>query len=79
MLNYSGLDGIDAEIKIFFNGVEAASEIIGYSRNSAGYGRIVLGGPFYRGQDYVGVQIDELIYFNQSLNDQDVQSLYTAL
>ena len=46
---------------------------------SAADGRIVVGRRFKdKDQDYASVQVDELIYFNQALTNEDIQSIFDS-
>ena len=82
MLNYIGPN--DGEgIRIYYNGTEAASDTTRDGGSySAGDGRIVVG-RYYTdhdgAEDYASVQIDELIFFNHALNNDNVNALYNAV
>ena len=75
VLNYNEPD---RKIMIFYNGAEVESVTIGPTWGiSAGAGRIVVGRLTDRDEGYGSVQVDELIYFNQSLRNHNVKALYT--
>ena len=76
MLNYVGPND-DEEIRIYHNGNEVASEttLLSLSR-SAGDGRIVVGRRYTnRNWDYASVQVDELIFFDQALTQEEINTL----
>ena len=79
MLNYIGPN--DGEgIRMFIDGAEVRSSTTGSGRSaSVGEGRIVVG-RYYpdRDEHYASVQVDELIYFNAALTNEDVQSIYNS-
>ena len=48
--------------------------------NSAGDGRIVVGRRWVNlDQEYASVQIDELIYFNRALTNDELESIYNSI
>ena len=67
MLNYIGPDDGQG-IRVYFNGTEVATGLTRDAAHSAGDGRIVVG-RYYTDEDkrYASLQIDELIFFNKSL------------
>ena len=77
MLNYIGPD--DGEgCQIYLDGIEAGSDftkLTGMPINS-GNGRVVVG-RIYTDTDgqYGGVDVDELLFFNQALGDQQIWSI----
>ena len=74
MLSWYLLDQINGEgIKLFINGEEKARDTTkGSGTFPTGDGRIVLGrGYTDQDQDYASVMIDELIYFNKALTDEE--------
>ena len=79
VLNYIGPN--DGEgIRGYVNGVEVASDTTKTNAShSAGDGRIVVG-RFKTDTDlsYASVHVDELIYFEASLTNDDVQSIYNS-
>ena len=67
-------------IRIYYDGTEVTSNTTKREWSGpAGDGRIVVG-RYYKNYDsyYASVQVDELIYFNVSLNTDDVQSIYNS-
>ena len=80
ILNYIGAN--DGEgIRIYINGEEVATSATKTRRSSssAGDGGIVVG-RYYTDQDwrYATMQIDELVYFNQTLSEQGINTLAAA-
>ena len=67
-------------IRIYYNGNEVASDTTKTTYSySPGDGRIVVGRRHTdRNQNYASVQVDELIFFNQALSDNEVQLIYNA-
>ena len=75
MLKYTA-----AGIWMFVNGAKVDSDTSGLGTSrSTGDGRIVVGRS-YTDQDklYASVQVDDMIYFNQALINEDINKLYTA-
>ena len=79
VLNYIGRHN-DEGIRIYYNGREVASDTrLAIKSRSAGDGRIVVGRHYTdRNQDYASVQVDELIFFNQALTQQQIDALAAA-
>ena len=81
VLNYIGTD--DGEgVTMSINGREVASDADKYTfSHSAGDGRIVVG-RWEKDTDldnnYSGVHVDELIFFNQTLTQQEINILAAA-
>ena len=80
IMNYLGLDDTDT-IHIYFNGAEV--DVVwmdSFPENStAGYGRIVVGREFTdQDRNYASLQVDELIFFNQALNNSEIQLIYNS-
>ena len=77
MLNY--IRPNDGEgIIIYYNNRQVASDIT-KSGQSYGIGdnRVVVGRHYTdKDLDYVSVQVDELIFFNEALSDTDVEALF---
>ena len=79
MLNYIGPN--DGEgIRVYYNGTEVVSGTTKHTRShSAGDGRIVVGRHHTELDRWnPSVQVDELIVFNATLTDTDVQSIYNS-
>ena len=77
MLNYIGPNNGQG-IRMYHNGEQVASDTgkTGIT-NSAGDGRIVVGRYYTNAdRDYATVQVDELIFFNQSLSVDEIRMLY---
>ena len=66
---------------MYINGEEVETSTIKTRRSSssAGDGRIVVG-RYYTDRDrrYATMQIDELVYFNQTLSEQGINTLAAA-
>ena len=79
MLNFSGPNGGEG-IRIFYDGQKVTSDTSKTAQSrSAGDGRIVVGRINTDKDDrYSSVQIDELIYFNITLADTEVKSIYNS-
>ena len=80
MLNYIGPNSGEG-IRIYYNGVQVAEDgTKSNASNPAGNGRIVIG-RYYTGRDrnYASVQVDELVFFNQYLNVEEVRKLHNAI
>ena len=79
MLNYIGPnDG--QEMKIYYDGTQIESDTTKFPGTlSAGDGRIVVGRR-YTNTDYhyASVRVDELIFFNQALTQQEITALAAA-
>ena len=81
MLNYIGPNNGEG-IKIYYDGQEVDSDTEKVVWHLPGEdGRIVVGRlQTYKDQNgsYASVQVDELIYFNAALTNDDVQSIYSS-
>ena len=79
VLNYIGPNNGEG-IRIYYDGTLVASDISKYgSTNEPGNGRIVVGKFFTnRNSDYASVQVDELMFFNQTLTSDEVQAIYNS-
>ena len=80
VLNYLG-PNIGEGIWIYYNGNQVASQTTRYTylQHPAGEGRIVIGRAFPdQDRDYASLQVDELIFFNQSLSDNEIKQIYNA-
>ena len=77
VVNYYGSNST-AGIKVFFDGTGTASDTVWSSDSrSTGDGRIVLGRRYTdQDRDYASVMIDELIYFNKALGDDEINVLF---
>ena len=63
-------------VRMFING-EVAKDTSRFTRWHSGDGRIVIGREFTdRDEGYTSMHIDELIFFNQALTDDNVHELY---
>ena len=81
VLNYIGPNNGQG-IQIYYNGQEVESDTIkdAARSHSAGDGRVVLGRLYTNSDDYYGsVEIDELLFFNQTLSNDDINALYNAV
>ena len=77
MVNYIGPNNGEG-VRIYINGTEEDTEKVEWTY-SAGDGKIVVGRAYTnQNQDYASVQVDELIYFNAALTNDDVQSIYNS-
>ena len=70
-------------IGMFIDGAEVASDTIKETGSTPAPlqldGRIVVGRRYTnRDKDYASVQVDELIYFNQALTDEEIRSIYNS-
>ena len=77
VLNYIGPNNGEG-IRIFYDGQEVVSDTdMSEGSYSAVDGRIVVG-RYYTSMDerYWSIQIDELIFFNQALQNNDIAALY---
>ena len=79
VLNYLGPDAGQG-VRLFLNGVQVAAdanqEPLGYTR-AIGSGSINIGRGLAGYNDfYMGVQVDEVVYFNEALSNSDIQKLY---
>ena len=80
LLNYIGPNNTDG-IRVYYNGAEVANDTEkNVSPSSAGDGRIVLGRRYTdKDKDYASVQVDELIFFNQALTNDQVELIYNSI
>ena len=78
VLNYLGPNE-DEGIRGYFDGTEVAIDTTKYPFSySTGPGRIVVGKLYTdRNEKFASVQIDDLMYFNQTLKRQEIETLYT--
>ena len=81
LLNYIGPNNGQG-IRIYYNGEQVASDTRKsnlYSEHQPGNGRIVVG-RYYTNKDqrYASVEIDELVFFNNSLNLEEIEYLSTV-
>ena len=77
VLNFIGPNGGQG-IQAFKDGTLREFSRYGASNTyTAGDGRVVVGRRYpSRSQDYAHVEVDELIFFNEALLEQDVMELY---
>ena len=82
VLNYIGPNNGEG-IRMFINGAEVASKTtksVSSYTPSSGDGRIIVGRTFTNSYErYTSLQIDELVYFNQDLNTEEIIQLYNDL
>ena len=68
---------------MFINGADVASKTTKNDPSytpSSGDGRIIVGRTFTNSYErYTSLQIDELVYFNQDLNTEEIIQLYNDL
>ena len=82
MLNFVGPEP-GKGFRVFYDGIELESfdsSLKGVDLSSSpGDGRVVVG-RYYTDQDrdYISVEIDELIFFNQALNNDNINTLYSG-
>ena len=78
VLNYIGPQGGEG-FTVYYNGVQSGNGTTKGSLNTAvssGDGGVVVGKyPTNLNLQYSGVDIDELLFFNRRLSDQDVQAI----
>ena len=76
VLNYIGPSSGQG-IQMFIDGQEVASVTTKMSRSGSGAadGRVVVGKLFSVGEHYASLEIDELIFFNQTLNLDQIKAL----
>ena len=77
VLNYI----VDVGDAMYINGTEVMRATNWYDEYnfSAGDGRIVVGKrQTDANQDFASVQVDELIFFNQALTDEEIKSIYNS-
>ena len=77
-MNYIGPN--DGEgVRIYYNGEVASKTTKTEGSYSAGDGKITVG-RYYTNTDalYASFQVDELIFFNQILSNDNINLLYTA-
>ena len=77
MLNFIGRNGGEG-IEAFKDGARRQFSRYGAtSTYTASEGRVVIGRRYVsRSQDYAQVELDELIFFNQALQGEEVRELY---
>ena len=83
VLNYLGPNE-DEGIRGYFNGVEGLSASAfggsGRERDPTGDGRIVIGRQWTdRNRNYGGIQVDEMMFFNQTLDIVEIQAILNAV
>ena len=78
VLNFIGLNSGEG-IQAFRDGALHSNNQIGASgTNTAGDGRVVVGRRYVsRSRDYAQVELDELIFFNEALSNEEVRELYS--
>ena len=65
---------------MFIDGQEVASGTTQISRSgSVGDGRVVVGRTFINYQLHASVEVDELIFFNQALNLDQIRALHSVV
>ena len=76
VLNYIGPNNGQG-IRFYFDGAEVASDIIKWLKSkSAGDGRVVIGRQYIDVDDkYAGIDVDELLFFNETLSVQQMMVL----
>ena len=80
MMNYIGSNEGQG-IRVYYDGKEAASETTKITVSySAGDGRVLVGRA-YTDRDvlYVSAQLDELIFFNKTLNTTEMRAIYNSV
>ena len=82
VVNYIGSNEGEG-VRMYINGEKMDSDTektAGHLTYSTGDGRIVVGRRRTdKDQDYVSVQVDELIIFNRTLSNVEVESIYNAV
>ena len=80
VLNYFGT-GDDEGISGYYDGREVARDTKESTKDySAGDGRIVVGRLYTNSDEkYASVMVDELMFFNQSLSDVEIEMIYNAM
>ena len=76
MVNYLGPE--DGEgMRIYYDGTQAGSDAYKASTSvQLGNGRVVIGRRHVDGDyDYAGVDVDELLFFNEKLTDQQIMDI----
>ena len=74
MLNYIG-PNIGEGIRVYINGTEEDSDTTKSSESrSPGDGRVVLGRYIDSNVYYASVDVDELLFFNEALSDENIQT-----
>ena len=65
-------------IRLFKDGaLETRSYIPWYGTDKVGDGRVVVGRRYVdKDDDYTSLEMDELIFFNEALSDDEVRELY---
>ena len=76
MLNYIGPNNGQG-IRFYFDGVQVANDTSKRSTTTfAGDGRVILGKQGINADArYVSVDVDELLFFNETLSDQSIQDM----
>ena len=74
----SRFTGFDERFQVFYDGAlldPSYSDVINPSPPENG--QVVIGRHYVDGDyDYVSVELDELVFFNRALEDQEIQALY---
>ena len=80
MVNYIGPDDGQG-IRVYFDGLEMKRDTTKYEElYSAGSGSIIVGRlKTNLDKDYTSIMIDELIFFNSSLDTADIRALFSAV
>ena len=82
VLNYIGPDD-DEGIQIYLNGMQYATDDTKETDNySPGDGRVVVGRyytNFYHEDEYEGVSVDELLFFNTKLDSDQITAIASAV
>ena len=79
VMNYIGPSNGQG-IRVFMDGREVASSSTKMSRGGgAGDGKIVVGKLFTVVEFYSSLQVDELIFFDQALNLDEIRALYNVM
>ena len=84
VLNYIGPNDGQG-IRVYYDGTEVASSMTKVAAShSAGDSRIVVGRAYTdketdQKRDYVSMEIDELIFFNEALSTGDIKLLYNVV
>ena len=79
VVNYIGPGGGTTEgIYVYYNGNKLAEDTtISSATLQAGNGRVVVGRHLpEEDKDYAGVEVDELLLFNNNLDDDDIDNIY---
>ena len=74
VLNYMGPEDGTQGIRVYFNGELGDTDTAKYGQpREPGEGRVVLGRA--GDEDYASVGVDELLFFNQKLNDDEILTI----